>query len=364
MTARFAHLHVRSGFSYGYGVATPEELLEAAGRRGMSSLAITDRDGLYGVPRFLKTAGELGVSPIVGAEVTMEGGGHVVLLVESAGGYRSLSQLITAYRCNSAERRRPLCPLATLLEHAGGLVCLTGAIPFGLLPRLVLCGDREGAERTLGQLLEAFGQQNVFVELTDDRSAGSRRRLGRVAGFARERGVPTIVTNEVAYIRPRDHRLHEVLVAASNLTRLPGPGYRPTDQLHLKPPQKMKELFRDHPEALRNAEAVSERCSGAVRLTGTIHTPTVLPVGGGDARGEVKAPGRGRSQAEVWGEAGRGGGPQAAPGAEVHLLFRVRRLLPPRPRSQGDRRGERHPRHGEGERRQLASLVLPRAHEP
>ena len=46
MTARFAHLHVRSGFSYGYGVATPEELLEAAGRMGMNSLAITDRDGL------------------------------------------------------------------------------------------------------------------------------------------------------------------------------------------------------------------------------------------------------------------------------------------------------------------------------
>jgi error-prone DNA polymerase len=292
LTARFAHLHVRSGFSYGYGVATPEEFLEAAGRMGMDSLAITDRDGLYGVPRFLKAAGGLGVSPIVGAEVTMEGAasgiGHVVLLAEDAGGYRSLSQLITAYRCGSAERRRPMCPLATLLEHAGGLVCLTGAIPFGLLPRLVLCGDREGAGRTLGQLLEAFGQQNVFVELTDDRSAGSRRRLGRVAGFARERGVPTIVTNEVAYLGPRDHRLHEVLVAASNLTKLPGPGYRPTDQLYLKPPQKMRELFRDHPEAFRTVEAVSERCSGVVRLAGTVHTPTILPVGGETSEKRLK----------------------------------------------------------------------------
>jgi error-prone DNA polymerase len=282
LTAQFSHLHVRSGFSYGYGIATPEELVEAAG--WMGSLAITDRDGLYGVPRFLRASGEIGVSPIVGAEVTMEGAafgiGHVVLLAEGAGGYRSLSRLITAYRCGSAERRRPLCPLATLLEHAGGLVCLTGAVPFGLLPRLVLSGHREEAVRILDLLLEAFGSRNVFVELTDDRSAGSRRRLGRVAGFARERGVPTIATNEVAYLGPRDHRLHEVLVAASNLTRLPGPGYRPTDQLYLKAPQKMEELFRDHPAALRNVEAVSERCSGAVRLTGTIHTPTVLPVGG------------------------------------------------------------------------------------
>jgi error-prone DNA polymerase len=39
-------------------------------------------------------------------------------------------------------------------------------------------------------------------------------------------------------------------VAASNLTKLPGPGYRPTDQLYLKPPAKMESLFADYPEAL------------------------------------------------------------------------------------------------------------------
>ncbi len=46
----FAHLHVRSGFSYGYGTATPEELAGAAARMGMGALALTDRDGLYGIP--------------------------------------------------------------------------------------------------------------------------------------------------------------------------------------------------------------------------------------------------------------------------------------------------------------------------
>ena len=53
----FVHLHVRSGFSFGFGVARPEELVEAAARMGMSSLALTDRDGLYGIPRFLEAAG-------------------------------------------------------------------------------------------------------------------------------------------------------------------------------------------------------------------------------------------------------------------------------------------------------------------
>lgn len=275
-----SHLHARSGFSYGYGVATPEELAGAAVASGMRSLALTDRDGLHGTPRFLRAAGEAGLAPVVGAEVSVEGGGHVVLLAEGMEGYRSLCRLITVYRCYSEDRRRPACRLDSLLEHAAGLVCLTGAIPFGLVPGLVLAGRRREARGILGLLREAFGPDDLYVEVTDDRTAGSRRRLRRVALFAREAGVPLVATNEVAYLRPADHELHEVLVAASNLTRLPGPGYRPTDQLWPKPPEKMSRLFADYPEALRSVAAVAERCAGSVTLAGEVHVPTVRPPGG------------------------------------------------------------------------------------
>src|SRR3712207_4867071 len=54
----FVHLHVRSGVSFGFGVARPEELVQAAARMGMSSLALTDRDGLYGIPCFLEARSE------------------------------------------------------------------------------------------------------------------------------------------------------------------------------------------------------------------------------------------------------------------------------------------------------------------
>ncbi|MEJ7817015.1 MAG: PHP domain-containing protein, partial [Rubrobacter sp.] len=67
-----AHLHVRSGFSYGLGTATPEELTEMAARMGYASMALTDRNGLYGIPRFLRACEERGLSPIVGAEITVE----------------------------------------------------------------------------------------------------------------------------------------------------------------------------------------------------------------------------------------------------------------------------------------------------
>ncbi len=261
-------------------MATPEELVGAAVAAGMRSLALTDRDGLHGTPKFLEAAGEAGVMPVVGAEVSIDGG-HVVLLAEGIEGYGSLCRLVTTYRGSSEDRRRPACPLGTLLEHADGLVCLTGAVPFGLVPRLLLSGSGRGkAREIMGLLREAFGPGGVFVEISDDRTAGSRRRLRRVAVFARELGIPLVATNEVAYLRPEDHELHDVLVAASNLTSLPGPGYRPTDQLWLKSSSHMERLFRDYPGAIEKASEVAERCAGSVRLAGEVHVPTVRLPGG------------------------------------------------------------------------------------
>jgi error-prone DNA polymerase len=274
----FAHLHVRSGFSFGFGVARPEELVEAAATIGMTSLALTDRDGLYGIPRFLEAADKAGILPIVGAEISTAGG-HVVLLAESIQGYRSLCRLITDYRTSSENRRRPVCPLGKIMEHSEGVICLTGAVPFGLLPRLILAGQREEAIGALHSLSEVF-QDRLYVELTDDETATGRRNAEKVSAFARDSGVPVVATGEVAYVSPADHRLHEVLVAAANLTALPGPQYRPTDRLHLRSGKEMRRLFESCPDALANVDAVAQRCAGMVKLSGKVHMPVaILPPG-------------------------------------------------------------------------------------
>jgi error-prone DNA polymerase len=272
------HLHVRSGFSFGFGVARPEELVEAAAKMGMPSLALTDRDGLYGIPRFLEAAGEAGLLPIVGAEVSTANG-HVVLLAESMEGYRSLCRLITDYRTSSEDRRHPVCPLRKILEHTEGLICLTGAVPFGLLPRLILNGRSKETREVMHRMLEVF-QDRLYVELTDDETATGKRNMGKVASLARDSGIPVVATGEVAYLSPANHRLHEVLVAAANLTALPGPEYRPTDRLYLRSAKEMRRLFESYPDALTNAAAVAELCAGKVRLSGKVHMPVaILPPG-------------------------------------------------------------------------------------
>jgi error-prone DNA polymerase len=275
----FVHLHARSGFSFGFGVARPEELAEAAAKMGTPSLALTDRDGLYGIPRFLEAAGTADILPIVGVEVSMAEG-HVVLLAESMEGYRSLCRLITDYRTSSEDRRHPVCPLSAVVEHAGGVICLSGAIPFGFLPRLVLNDRREEAMKVLCSLSEAFGRDRLYVELTNDQTAAGGRNVAKLAAFARDARVPTVATGEVAYLSPADHRLHEVLVASANLTELPGPEYRPTDRLHLRSAKEMRRLFESYPDALTNATLVAERCAGVVKLSGAVHMPqAILPPG-------------------------------------------------------------------------------------
>ncbi|MEK7838032.1 MAG: PHP domain-containing protein, partial [candidate division NC10 bacterium] len=91
----YVELHARSAFSFLEGAALPEALAERAARLGQPALALLDRDGLYGAPRLYRAAIRLGITPLVGAEVTLAGGGQLPLLVEDREGYQNLCRLLT-----------------------------------------------------------------------------------------------------------------------------------------------------------------------------------------------------------------------------------------------------------------------------
>jgi error-prone DNA polymerase len=91
----YVELHARSAFSFLEGAALPEALAERAARLGQPALALLDRDGLYGAPRLYRAATRLGIAPLVGAEVTLAGGGRLPLLVEDREGYQNLCRLLT-----------------------------------------------------------------------------------------------------------------------------------------------------------------------------------------------------------------------------------------------------------------------------
>src|SRR6059058_1795367 len=134
----YAELHAHSAYSFLDGASQPEELAARAAELGYSALALTDHDGVYGSLEFAHAAKAFGVRPITGAEVTLEDGAHVTLLVESAAGYSNLCRLLTTAhartRLSGKERELldPALPLEPLEQLNDGLVCLSGCARHGL----------------------------------------------------------------------------------------------------------------------------------------------------------------------------------------------------------------------------------------
>src|SRR3970040_1319184 len=91
----YVPLWCKSNFSFLEGASHPDELVEEAHRLGLPALALTDRDGVYGVWRAHGKAREVGLPLIVGSEVTVADGSTIVLLAQDRAGYANLCRLLT-----------------------------------------------------------------------------------------------------------------------------------------------------------------------------------------------------------------------------------------------------------------------------
>src|SRR5207247_1812504 len=139
----FIELHARSAFSFLEGAELPEAYAAAAARLGMPAVALCDRDGVYGAPRFTRAALDAGVKPIIGSEITLTDGSRLPLLVEDREGYQNLCHLITRMKLGAAKGSAAVT-LAELTPYAAGLVCLTGSA-YGPLALRLGAGRGAGA---------------------------------------------------------------------------------------------------------------------------------------------------------------------------------------------------------------------------
>ena len=103
--AGYVELRCRSAFSFLRGASLPEDLIERAAVLGHDALALSDRHGVYGAPRFFTAARRAGVRALVGAEVTVGDAGTLALLVEARTGYANRCRLPTAAAAGSRRQR-------------------------------------------------------------------------------------------------------------------------------------------------------------------------------------------------------------------------------------------------------------------
>jgi error-prone DNA polymerase len=257
--AAYVELHCHSAYSFLDGASQPEELAARAAELGYETLALTDHDGVYGSLEFAQAAKAFGVRPITGAEVTVDGGAHVTLLVESRSGYANLCRLLTRAHAGTRrpgrEDREPLPPSVSLddvSELSDGLVCLSGCARRGL--GLL---DPNAAARLAG----AFGREHFLVELQRPFERGDTRRLGLLRDLAEHLGVETVATGDVHAHHPRRTLLQDVLVAIRCRTSLEGcePERRGNRESYLRSPEEMLERFAFDRAAAERSAALAER---------------------------------------------------------------------------------------------------------
>jgi error-prone DNA polymerase len=278
----YVELHAHSAYSFLDGASRPEELAARAAELGYEALALTDHDGVYGSLEFAHAAKALGVRAITGAEVTLEGGAHVTLLVESTAGYSNLCRLLTEAHAGTrpavqpparasgpgegargnrevppTERRArdplpPALPLDSLLERNEGLVCLSGCARNGLALQ-----DPNAAAR----LARAFGRDNFLIELQRPYERGDARRLAALRDLAGSLGLDTVATGDPHAHHARRLPLQDVLVAVRNRTSLDGceRERRGNRESVLLPPAEMPDRFPADPAAVARTVELADR---------------------------------------------------------------------------------------------------------
>jgi error-prone DNA polymerase len=253
----YVELHAHSAYSFLDGASQPEELAARAAELGYEALALTDHDGVYGSLEFAHAAKAFGLRPLTGAEMTLEGGSHVTLLVETPKGYANLCRLLTEAHAGTrpaggAEPLPPALPLERLLEAGDGLVCLSGCARHGLGIR-----DPNAAARVAA----AFGRDRFYVELQRPYERGDARRNAVLRELARDLGVPTVATGDVHAHHDRRAPLQDALVAIRNRTSLDGSEQdrRGNHEAVLLPPEAALERFPDDRDAVLRTAEVAER---------------------------------------------------------------------------------------------------------
>jgi error-prone DNA polymerase len=267
----YIELHARSAFSFLEGASVPEELIATALDFDMPAMALLDRDGVYGAPRFHLSARRNGLKAHIGAAISVKLPNSktvvsIPVLVRTRSGYQNLCRLITLMKMRVPKHAKPGECVATaeeLAAHAKGLICLTGDDD-GPLARVLQSPDPDSAreaQRSVEWLLDLFGKKNVYAELQRHFDRDQEARNQAVIELARRNRLPLLATNGVCHASQGRREVADVFTCIRNHVRLETAGrlLARNSERYLKSGEMMAELFADLPEAIANTGELSSR---------------------------------------------------------------------------------------------------------
>jgi error-prone DNA polymerase len=307
----FVELHCRSAFTFLDGASLPEDLVAAAADIGHDTLALADRDGLYGAPRFYKAAQAAGLRAIVGSAVMIredsprrhrdaerkdntvelryqdssvtqclrgESSSSLLLLVENREGYKNLCKLLTRGKLTHPKGEASVT-LDDLEEFSRGLFAIVSRPPSfssSQCPR----GENSSAF-FLDRLVGILGRDHTAIEVQRHFAEDDAIQNSMAVELGEHHRVPIVATNDVRYAREQNARLYDVLTCIRDGTTLDAAGRRLllNRERHLKSSAEMAALFHDLPRAIAATREMADRLAFTLADLGYRFPDFPLPTG-------------------------------------------------------------------------------------
>ena len=297
--AEFVHLHLHTEYSLLDGATKISEIADRAIKYGQRAVAITDHGVMYGAVEFYNTLKERGIKPIIGCEVYVaqrsrlhkEGktdisGNHLVLLCKDAVGYKNLCYMVSKSFIDGFYSK-PRIDMDLLRNNSEGLIALSGCVG-GKIPRAILAGDMEEAEKTALDMKQLFGD-DFYLEIQNHGIDDERRVAYGLKRIGEKLSIPLVATNDVHYLDREDADTQAVLmcIQTNNVITDGRPIGFERDEFYFKSTSEMEALFSAYPGAIENTVRIAEKCNFDFEFD-KLHLPDFTPENGASHREQLK----------------------------------------------------------------------------
>jgi DNA polymerase-3 subunit alpha len=286
----FVHLHCHTQYSLLMSTCRVHDVVRRSIELKFPALAMTDNGNLFGAVDFYGQAMKQGIKPIIGIDTYVAPGSRfekqahgikeasfrLVLLARDEKGYKNLMKL-TSIGYLEGFYYRPRIDKETLKKYSEGLIALSGDLR-GEVPYYIRNDQPAEVRRVIREYLDIFDKKDFYLELMDQGLEPQKKVNAECVKLAKEFGIGTVATNNVHYIFRQNARAHDALICIGTGSAIDEPNrlrYQGTEY-YLKTAEEMKDLFKDHPEAIRATVEIAERCNLELDFSKT-HLPHMSP---------------------------------------------------------------------------------------
>ncbi|MCB8921336.1 MAG: DNA polymerase III subunit alpha [Ardenticatenaceae bacterium] len=270
----FAHLHVHSEYSLLDGLSRINDLVNRAVELNQPAIALTDHGAMYGVMPFYRAAKSAGVKPIIGIETYLatrtmtdkdpqldKNRFHMLMLAQNQTGYLNLLQVASAAQLDGYYYK-PRIDRAFMANHADGIIATTGCMA-AEIPRAIGSGNMDLAHQLMGEYLDIFGKDRLFIELQEhsipELTDINKKLLEMAPRYGLEHNF--LATNDVHYTLASDADPHEVLLCIQTGSTTQNPKLTFSDKgYYLKSYAEMAALFAGISGAMENSLRIADMC--------------------------------------------------------------------------------------------------------